>query len=126
MSAEGPLRILIVEDEVMTAIVLEKRLAKTGSRSFTRAVSGEDAVRHALGEPVDLILMDIRLAGTIDGVDAAREILAAKPVPLIFMTGYQDRETYERAHVLGPLAFLNKPLDFDELEALIAAAFPRR
>jgi len=105
------LKILIVEDEVLTAIILKRNLEKAGYQVAKSVVSGEDAVKTAMEMEIDIVLMDIRLAGEMDGIDAAAEIQKIRITPIIFCTGYDDEETKNRADKLNPLAFLNKPLD---------------
>jgi CheY-like chemotaxis protein len=65
--------------------------------------------------------MDIRLAGALDGIEAARKI-ARYAVPIIFMTGYSDEETVKQAQELRPLAILTKPVGPPEIMAVIDAA----
>lgn len=68
---------------------------------------------------ITTLVMDIRLAGQIDGIEEARRIQQIRGTPIIFMTGYQDEETYQRAQQLSPLAYLVKPLDGARLRALL-------
>ncbi|MBD3305915.1 response regulator, partial [candidate division KSB3 bacterium] len=85
-----PFRILLVEDEVMIAMGLELELKRAGYPECQRVVSGEEALVRVAQEPPDLILMDIRLAGKLDGIETARQIQAQTDIPIIFMTGYPD------------------------------------
>ncbi|MCF7945897.1 MAG: response regulator [Spirochaetia bacterium] len=105
------LEIMIVEDEAITAMVMESELKEAGYCIVGRVVSGEDAVSFAKEVNIDVVLMDIRLAGEIDGIEAAAQIQNIRTTQIIFMTGYDDPETRGRANALNPLAFLNKPLD---------------
>lgn len=105
------LKILIVEDEVLTAIILKRNLEKAGYQVAASVVSGEAAITTAQDMPIDIVLMDIRLAGEMDGIEAAAQIQKIRNTPIIFCTGYDDDETKTRALQLEPLAFLNKPLD---------------
>jgi CheY-like chemotaxis protein len=113
------LKILLVEDEVITAIMMEVGLRKIGFPIASRAVSGETAVSLATEEIFHVVLMDIRLAGQIDGIEAARQIQQIRKTTIIFMTGYQDEETRLRAQELSPLAYLVKPIDTAQLAALL-------
>ena len=114
-------RILIVEDEVMIAMCLEMELKRAGYEVCHRVVTGEDAVRIAKHESPDCILMDIRLAGDIDGIEAARQIQACSSIPIIFMTGYPDKAVEERAKQLNPLGYFVKPVRVHMLQPLIDA-----
>lgn len=113
------LRILMVEDEVITAMVMEADLQDAGYPVSRRVSSGEEAVSLAAEEVFDVVLMDIRLAGQIDGVEAARRIQEIRETPVIFMTGYQDEETHRRAEELSPLAYLVKPVNGAQLASLL-------
>jgi len=114
-----PRRILIVEDEVMIALCLELELTRAGYTVCQRLAKGEDAVIIAQQESPDMILMDIRLAGEIDGIEAAQKIQACTAIPVIFMTGYPDDAIEERANRLHPLGFFIKPVRISTLQPLI-------
>lgn len=109
---KNDLKILLVDDEVIAAMMLQTELKKHGMTNTRYVTTGEKAILSAREFPPDLILMDIRLAGQIDGIEAAREIKTTLDVPILFMTGYDDRETRDRAERIQPLAFLVKPLNF--------------
>jgi len=119
MTMADELRILMVEDEVLTAMMMEAGLRKTGFPVAHRVVSGEAAVSLATEEVFHVVLMDIRLAGQMDGIEAAHQIQQIRKTPIIFMTGYQDEETRLRAQELSPLAYLVKPVDGIQLAALL-------
>lgn len=114
-----PRRILIVEDEVMIAMCLEMELKRAGYIVCQRVATGEDAVSIALRESPDVILMDIRLAGEIDGIEAVQQIQACTAIPIIFMTGYPDKAVEERANMLHPLGFFIKPVRISTVQPLI-------
>ncbi len=114
--------ILIVEDEVLTAMLLETELKKAGYTVCQQVVTGEEAVSVAQQDSPDIILMDIRLAGEIDGIEATRQIQAFAAIPVIFMTGYPDQETMNRARALHPAAYFMKPVLVAELIAAIESA----
>ncbi|TGN03364.1 response regulator [Leptospira dzoumogneensis] len=117
------LNVLIVEDEVLTAMVIRRELRKIGCNVVELATSGEDAVRIAKEDRPDLILMDITLAGEMDGITAASEIKEYLDVPIVFVTGYQDKATRERASLTKPLGYFVKPLQIDQLKNLIDSHF---
>jgi PAS domain S-box-containing protein len=84
--------------------------------------SGEEAVRLARKERPQLILMDIRLRGAVDGVDAAQQIAADLDAPIIFLTAHTDEETLQRARATNPYGFLAKPFENQELRGAVELA----
>lgn len=109
------LKILIVEDEVLTAIVMKKKLENAGYQVAQSVTTGEDAVLTVKEMTIDIVLMDIRLAGEIDGIEAATKIQNLREIPIIFLTGYNDTETKKRANALEPLAILIKPVEMTDV-----------
>ena len=112
-------RIMIVEDEAIVAMDLEMQLRAMEYEVVAQASTGEDAVERALAIEPDLILMDIRLAGRIDGVEAAARIRRALDVPIVYLTAHSDDETFGRAKVTEPVAYVLKPFDRRSLKAAI-------
>lgn len=112
-------RIIVVEDEAITAMLVRTRLSEMGFTVLETCATGEDAVQAAETHAPDVVLMDINLAGEIDGIEAARLIGEKKAVPVIFVTGYSDTQYRDRARALNPAGFLVKPVDFPELEEII-------
>ncbi len=86
------------------------------------ATTGEEAVREALALHPDVILMDIMLAGPLDGIRAAEKILERTDIPIIYVTAYADEATLARAKVTEPFGFITKPFEERELQAAIAIA----
>src|SRR5882724_7296916 len=113
--------ILVVEDETIIAMDIQSRLRHLGFDAEI-AATGEEAVSKALDEPPDLILMDIVLPGTIDGIEAAEEIRKRFDIPVIYLTAYSDARTLERAKLTGPYGYLLKPLKDRDLHATIEMA----
>ncbi len=115
------LQILIVEDEAMIAMCIEMELTRAGYGICQQGAvaTGEKAVIIAQRESPDIILMDIRLAGEIDGIEAAQQIQACADIPIIFMTGYPDKAVEERAKKLNPLGYFVKPVQNHMLQPLI-------
>jgi DNA-binding LytR/AlgR family response regulator len=101
--------ILIVEDEPIIAADLEDRLLELGYRVLASVDRGEDALRQVAEGMPDLILMDVQLAGQLDGVQTALKIREIASIPLIFLTSNSDEGTYRRARAARPSAFLSKP-----------------
>ena len=104
-------RILIVEDEGVQAMNTKLTLLRMGYEVLPIAISAKSAVDLARKHEPDLILMDIRLRGKMDGIEAARMIKKDISVPVIFITAYADENTIMRAQGTGPAAFLEKPVD---------------
>ncbi|MBN2511089.1 MAG: response regulator [Spirochaetales bacterium] len=119
MHNQEPTTVMIVEDEVFIAMSLEIQLKTAGYHVCGRTATGEDAVRAAEELSPDVILMDIRLAGQIDGIEAARKILERAQPVLIFMTGYQGPEVKNAAMALNPRGFLIKPVTIGDIESLL-------
>jgi two-component system, response regulator PdtaR len=116
---ENGKRILIVEDEAISAMALEKLLQNLGCVVVGIVATGENAVAIAKAEKPDIIAMDIRLAGKMDGVDAATLITSELGIPIIFMTGYDDGAIKARAISLKPLGYVVKPLDLKKIKAAL-------
>ncbi len=111
-------RILIVEDEMFVAMDIEAAVIKAGHKVVGFAGTAERAVTLADEMRPDLVLMDIRLPGERDGVDAAIEIRQRFDIPSLIISGYSDAETSARAAPARTLGFIAKPFD----HALLALA----
>lgn len=125
-AAEGavrPARILVVEDEFLSALSIEAALLDAGYEVAALVATGEEAVRHG-PEDCDLALMDIRLAGEMDGVEAAIRLRAAG-VPSIFSTAYSGPAIVERARAARPLGWLVKPISDAQLLSAVRKALGR-
>jgi CheY-like chemotaxis protein len=114
------LKVLIVEDEGIIALDISHLVAKLGHSVSGVVCSGEESVREAGKIHPDVVLMDIRLKGKIDGLKAARMIGARYHIPIIYITAFSDPGTLERALASKPLAFLQKPFDERELESFLS------
>lgn len=111
--------VLIVEDEYLTARSLKLDLEDLGATPLDPVSRGEDAVDVALKANPDLILMDIQLAGGLDGIEAAERILKKKRIPIAFMTGYGTETFRERARKVRPVEFLDKPVNLNAVRHII-------
>ncbi|HEX6823457.1 MAG TPA: response regulator [Candidatus Sulfotelmatobacter sp.] len=120
----GP-RALIVEDEALIAEELRERLLRLGFAVIAAVSSGEEGIEIATRERPDLVLMDIRLSGDKDGVQAAREIREQVDVPIVYLTAYSDRRTVERANKTDHDGFILKPFLRRELHSTIEVALKR-
>jgi len=106
----GRRSILVVEDEAVVAEDLQHRLVELGYEVAGWAVSGEDAVRLAEETHPDLVLMDVRIRGELDGIAAARAIRERVDIPLIFVTAMDEEEDEARGLELGAIDYFTKPL----------------
>jgi DNA-binding NtrC family response regulator len=115
-------RIMIAEDERITAEDLRDILTDLGY-SVTAVVStGADAVRQAEETAPDLVIMDIRLEGDMDGIEAAQLIRTRAKIPIVYLTAHADQRMVERAKQAAPLGYIVKPFQEDELRASIEIA----
>ncbi len=115
--------VLIVEDEAISLLLLCDGFSTAGFKVCATAATGCEAVIMAAEKRPDLVIMDISLAGEMDGLEAARRIRLDNDAAIVFTTGYNDEELKKKAEEFKPLAFLIKPVDIDELIKIIQAAF---
>jgi PAS domain S-box-containing protein len=115
-------RIFVVEDESIVSLEIQTRLKKLGYEIAGNAASGEEAIKKVLSSKPDLILMDIRIKGDIDGIETAAEIHKHLETPVIFLTAYADETTLQRAKVTDPFGYIIKPFEERELSINIEIA----
>jgi len=115
-------KILVVEDEGLVALDLTKRLKRFGYEVTANAASGEEALARAEETVPDLILMDIRIQGPLDGVAVAQAVRVRQDVAVVFLTAHSDTVTVRRALVTEPHGFLLKPFGDRELQIAIEVA----
>jgi CheY-like chemotaxis protein len=120
----SPINLLVVEDEALVASYIRDVLEESGFVVTGVASSGPEAISLATEESIDLALVDIKLAGPMDGIEVARLLRDRFEVPSIFLSGLYDPATMERAKVAAPLGFLQKPFRpsqvFNALEKALA------
>lgn len=116
-------RILIVEDEVIVAMALEDVLKKLGYQVAGAVTNGPDAIQMAGEEKPDLVLMDIRLDGSMDGIEAAARINSLYSIPVVYLTAHSDQATLSRAIQTQPYGYLLKPFRERDLYTTIEMAF---
>ena len=126
MSTEQPVRVLIVEDEVLTAYAIANHLKNLGYAVIGFANSGEDAIEMATQARPDVILMDIKLKGVVDGVSATHRIQSSLNIPVIYLTASSDAETVKRALHSSPYGYIVKPFKETDLLDAIKNAISRR
>ncbi|MEH1889408.1 MAG: EAL domain-containing protein [Nostoc sp.] len=115
----NPVNILVVEDEIIVAMDIQNRLRKFGYTVLGLADSGEEAIKKAADNSLDLVLMDIHLKGNMDGVEAAQIIHNIFNVPVIYLTANADESTLKRAKVTEPFGYILKPFKEKELKFTI-------
>lgn len=115
------IEILIVEDEALAAEDIKGHVEEAGYHVCSIAHSGEEALTLLEGMQPDLIVMDIVLDGTLDGIDVAGTI-RNRHIPIIYLTAYTDRQRLERARTTDPYGYLVKPFDERELRTTIGIA----
>jgi RNA polymerase sigma-70 factor (ECF subfamily) len=117
-----PLRVLIVEDEHVIASEYERMIAELGGTSVGKAATAADARTLASRHRPDLILMDVRLRGTADGIAAAQQIQARQVTSVAFVTAYHDETTRRRIRLFNGSRPLHKPLALHDLAAVMYTA----
>jgi diguanylate cyclase (GGDEF)-like protein/PAS domain S-box-containing protein len=122
----GSRRIVIVEDERITAMDLEERLNRLGYDVPAIASAGDEAIRTIEETQPDLVLMDIVLDKNTDGVTAAKEVQARFGIPVVFLTAYSDDATWQRIKTTEPFGYLVKPVKDKDLRVSIEIALGRR
>ena len=113
--------ILIVEDEMITATDLGNQLRRARYDVIGLATSGEDAVRMCEEFRPDLILMDVKLAGAMNGIEASRRIGETTNIPVIYLTAYPDVFVKTPGQMQRPYLCISKPFSLPELKAVIDA-----
>jgi PAS domain S-box-containing protein len=119
------IQVLVVEDEFILAINLQESLESLGYKVIDIADSAATAIEKATELRPNLILMDIRLRGEIDGIQAAEEIWNRLQIPVIYVTGHSDQSTVERATLTSPFGYILKPIREQELYVAIQTALNR-
>ena len=123
---DPPIRIIIVEDESITALDMAQRLRRLGYQVVAMARSGPTAIERALAHHPHVVLMDVHLQGMMDGIDAARHIQAAVPIPVVYMSAYADAATLARIQTTKVAGFVPKPIHVPTLHATLQRALSGR
>lgn len=118
-------KILVVEDEIIVALDIEAKLKKLGYSVCATVEDGAEAINKAAELQPDLVLMDIHLQGSTNGIEAAREIYDKFNIPSIYLTANSDQNTFERAKETEPLAYLIKPFRKKDLNNTIELSLSR-
>jgi CheY-like chemotaxis protein len=115
-------KIMIVEDEWITADDIGMSLQSLGYTVTSMVTSGEEAIQKAEKDKPDLVLMDIMLKGKMDGIEAASQIRSCYNIPIIYLTAYADEKILERAKITEPFGYIVKPFVNEDLKIAIEIA----
>lgn len=116
------INILLVEDEQIVAKYIEKQLTGAGYKVVESVTSGEKAIEKVTTLKPDIVLMDIKIMGSMDGVETADYIRKNYQVPVIFLTSLSDDESFQRAKKTEPFGYLIKPIDLKEFNRVVEMA----
>lgn len=117
-----PLRILIVEDDAVSALLLQRALEKNGHHILSIADSGEKALHMLEGQKGDLVMMDISLSGNLDGIKTTEIINEKFDIPVVYLSASSDTETLTKVLGTNPSAYITKPFNIRELNMVIELA----
>jgi two-component system sensor histidine kinase/response regulator len=120
-----PKRILVVEDEGISAVHLQAKVESLGYQCAGVAYSGEEAIAKAREARPDLVLMDIKLTGELDGIQAGNRIQKDFGIPVVYLTAFSDEETVARARASAPFGYLIKPVQENALRTTIEMALEK-
>jgi PAS domain S-box-containing protein len=115
-------RIMVVEDEGITAMTIRSTLEEMGYEVPVTAVSGKEAVEKATPENIDLVLMDITLEGNIDGIEASSRIRSRFNLPIVYLTAHSDEGIMEKVKKTEPFGYIVKPFSDHELRMAVEIA----
>jgi PAS domain S-box-containing protein len=127
----APIRIFIVEDELLISASLKSQLQNYGYEVLGSCTRGEMCLEeiHSFilqGNEPDIVLMDIHLRGDIDGIETARKVKEISNCAIIFLTGQSSKEIYNRSFTIKPLGYLLKPIDIEQTKITIEIASYQR
>ena len=112
-------KVLIVEDETIVALDIKRAIQNLGFEVTNTVTTFEEAIACVKENTPDIILMDINLENSIDGISIAYEIKKTNDIPIIYLTAFCDDETINRAIETNPVGYLLKPFKIDELKSTI-------
>jgi len=112
-------KVLLVEDEVISASALKMGLEDLGFYVCPLATRGDHAIAIALEEKPDVILMDVNLPGVLDGIQTAKKILESLETNILFLTGYHDDDVITRIMALNPMGYIVKPISAERIKEVL-------
>jgi CheY-like chemotaxis protein len=116
-------KVLVVEDENLIAMDLQRRLEGLGYSVTGTAGTGEAAMRLAKATHPDIVLMDIVLRGPVDGIELSAGMRSELDIPVVYVTAHSDEKTVSRAKATGPYGYVTKPVDDRQLQIFVDIAF---
>ena len=122
--SKPPFRVVIAEDEALIRLDLKEMLEEEGYEVVGEAGDGETAVKLAIGQRPDLVILDVKMP-VLDGLSAAEQIAAERIAPVVILTAFSQRDLVERARDAGAMAYLVKPFTKADLVPAIAMAVSR-
>lgn len=122
MDENKKVRILLVEDEAITALAINMALENMGYAACEPVATGRKALERLPLDKPDVILLDINLTGEMDGIETAQRVRDLCSTPIIFISGYSSNELMARANAIAPVAIFVKPVRPQELQAAIETA----
>lgn len=114
--------ILIVEDEFIIAMLIEKQITRLGYNVVAKVTSGDKAISVVKENECDLVLMDIKIIGKLDGIETMLEIRKFSEIPVIYITGNSDPITRQKANETNPTSYIIKPIEMEVLKTAISDA----
>lgn len=117
-------RILVVEDEAITALDLKYSLEELGYVVIDTVDTGQAAIDTAAEKTPDVVLMDIKLKGDMEGIEAA-EVISEWHIPIIYLTANTDPATFEKSNIKGSYGFVSKPYDINKLDKTLKITINR-
>ncbi len=112
-------KILILEDEIITALFLKKEFERRGYSVLPVISKGEDLFETVKNNMPDYIVCDIELAGELNGIEAVRHMKKDFDIPVVFLSGHMDMDIKKVAESLNPLGFIVKPFNFSQILYLL-------
>jgi len=122
---ELPQSVLIIEDEAITQRYLKDILGQYDLECVDCYDNAKDALAHIKTKNYEMILMDINIKGSMDGIQLSREILRTRNVPIIFISAHSDTETFQEVLELSPYGFIAKPFSSQDVEMALQLAHKR-
>jgi CheY-like chemotaxis protein len=126
MQRDQSKKVLIVEDDMIISMVLERMILKLGHEVINKVITGQGAIDSARELDPDLILMDIQLKDDIDGISAMQKIRKNSDVHVIYITGNSDQYNLSRAKKTNFVDYLVKPIQMSHLKKSIEKAFSQK
>jgi len=109
-------KVLIVEDELIISLLIERMVNNLGHQVIEKVSSGEAAINVVQQHDIDIILMDIRLQGEINGIETMKKIREQQDIPVIYISGNTDKLHQDQVESGEYIEFLSKPITLSELD----------